>query len=311
MSWDAASRLTRALHLARQGGPHPVHGACLTGESGTGKELFARGIHAASPRADGPFVALNCGAIPAELIQSELFGYAGGSFTGADRKGRPGKFELADKGTLFLDEIGEMPLAMQVNLLRVLEERRVVRVGGSRTVDVDVKIIAATNKDLEAEVAQGRFRADLLFRLNVVRIHIPPLRERGDDVDILAQTHAERLAREFGLDFQGIDPAALARLRAHDWPGNVRELINALEYALNTMDGAILTEDDLPASLRRIEAGSRRAGRDPGRFPARPGGRADPPTFCARHGGNMSRTARDLGIGRNTLYAKMRRLGLD
>ena len=301
--------LTRALHLARRAARTPST-VLVCGESGTGKELFARGIHAAGPRADGPFVALNCGAIPAELIQSELFGYAGGSFTGADRKGRPGKFELADKGTLFLDEIGEMPLAMQVNLLRVLEERQVVRVGGSRTVDVDIKIIAATNKDLDVEVAQGRFRADLLFRLNVVRIHIPPLREREGDVDILAQAHADRLAREFGLDFQGIDPAALARLRAHDWPGNVRELVNALEYALNTMDGAVLTEDDLPASLRRIEV------RPGARDEARTGSLRDQEAglirdALRRHGGNMSRTARDLGIGRNTLYAKMRRLGLD
>ena len=281
----------------------------LTGESGTGKELFAHGIHMASRRASGPFVAVNCGAIAAELIQSELFGYAGGSFTGADRKGRPGKFELADKGTLFLDEIGEMPLAMQVNLLRVLEERQITRVGGNRSVGVDVKIIAATNKDLEMEVAQGRFRADLLYRLNVVRIHVPPLRERGADVDILARAHASRLAAEFGLTFRGIEEAALARLRSYDWPGNVRELINALEHALNTMEGQTLKPEDLAGHVHGIEAGRRAEPKS--HASSLRGQEADLiRDALGRHGGNITRTSRELGIGRNTLYAKMRRLGI-
>ncbi|HCU68562.1 MAG TPA: sigma-54-dependent Fis family transcriptional regulator, partial [Desulfomicrobium sp.] len=279
------------------------------GESGTGKELFARGIHAESGRSDGPFVAVNCGAIAPELIQSELFGYTGGSFTGADRKGRPGKFELADTGTLFLDEIGEMPLAMQVNLLRVLEDRKVMRVGGGRAIPVDVKIIAATNKDLEQEAAQGRFRPDLLYRLNVVRIHIPPLRERGSDIETLARAHAERLAREFGLPFQGIEEAALARLRAHHWPGNVRELINAIEHALNAMEGPLLRVGDLAQHLRTSAAAPRTSGK------LRSGSlryqEADIiREVLERHAGNMSRTAKELGIGRNTLYAKMRRLGI-
>jgi transcriptional regulator of acetoin/glycerol metabolism len=300
--------IAKAIGLARKAARTPST-VLLTGESGTGKELFAHGIHMASSRASGPFVALNCGAIAAELIQSELFGYAGGSFTGADRKGRPGKFELADKGTLFLDEIGEMPLAMQVNLLRVLEERQVTRVGANRSVGVDVKIIAATNKDLEKEAAQERFRADLLYRLNVVRIHIPPLRERGADIDILARAHASRLAAEFGLAFRGIEEAALTRLRAYDWPGNVRELINALEHALNTMEGQTLRIEDLAGHLRGIEAGRRSEPRS--HSSSLRGQEADLiRDALGRHGGNITRAARELGIGRNTLYAKMRRLGI-
>jgi transcriptional regulator of acetoin/glycerol metabolism len=300
--------IAKAIGLARKAARTPST-VLLTGESGTGKELFARGIHAESSRADGPFVAVNCGAIAAELIQSELFGYAGGSFTGADRKGRPGKFELADKGTLFLDEIGEMPMSMQVNLLRVLEERRVTRVGGNRSEPVDVKIVAATNKDLEHEAAQGRFRPDLLYRLNVVRIHIPPLRERGDDIDILARAHASRLAGEFALPFQGIEAAALERLRSHHWPGNVRELINALEHALNAMEGHTLRPDDLAEHLRDVPPGPKQCHNS--RSDSLRGQEADIiRDALERHGGNISRAARQLGIGRNTLYAKMRRLGI-
>jgi DNA-binding NtrC family response regulator len=198
---------------------------------------------------------------------------------------------------------------MQVNLLRVLEERQVTRVGGNRSLGVDVKIIAATNKDLETEAAQGRFRADLLYRLNVVRIHIPPLRERGADVDILAKAHASRLAAEFGLEFRGIEEAALARLRAYEWPGNVRELINALEHALNAMEGKTLRLEDLGGRLRGIETG-RKADSTTHSGSLR-GQEADLiRDALGRHGGNITRTARELGIGRNTLYAKMRRLGI-
>ena len=301
--------IARAIGLARKAARTPSN-VLLTGESGTGKELFARGIHVESGRADGPFVAVNCGAIAAELIQSELFGYSGGSFTGADRKGRPGKFEQADKGTLFLDEIGEMPLPMQVNLLRVLEDRQVTRVGGTRSIPVDVKIVAATNKDLEHEAAQGRFRPDLLYRLNVVRIHIPPLRERCEDIDILARAHAARLAGEFGLPFRNIEEEALARLRAHNWPGNVRELINALEHALNSMEGQMLRSADLAQHLRATPHAPKIAGQP--RCGSLRGQEADIiREVLRRHEGNVSRTARELGIGRNTLYAKMRRLGIE
>lgn len=300
--------LQQAVALAARAARTPST-VLLTGESGTGKELFARGIHEESSRANGPFVAVNCGAMAPELIQSELFGYVGGSFTGADRKGRPGKFELADKGTLFLDEIGEMPLSMQVNLLRVLEERRVVRVGGSKETAVDVKIIAATNKDLEREAAQGRFRADLLYRLNVVRIQIPPLRERAGDIDVLALAHAARLAKEYGLAYERMEPAALKILRAHSWPGNVRELINALEHGLNAMEGRTLRPEHLPAYLQTCEI---RVASAECMFP---GSLRDKEaelirTTLEKHDYNMSRTAKELGIGRNTLYAKLRRLGI-
>lgn len=303
--------MSGALRKARQAARTPST-VLLTGESGTGKELFARGIHEASARAGGPFVAVNCGALARELAQSELFGYKAGAFTGADNKGRIGKFEQADKGTLFLDEISEMPLELQVNLLRPLEERCVVRVGGMRTHPVDVKVIAATNRDLTKLVASGRFREDLYFRINVVRIQIPPLRDRGrEDIRLLAEAHARRLCTSFGLPFAGIDPAALKVLYSHDWPGNVRELLNCVEYAVNAMtDGHILPEH-LPPSLgqpRRTTAEPETAG--PGSFRLENLEVVTIREALTHHGGNVSQAARALGIGRNTLYAKMRKFGI-
>lgn len=313
----------------------------LTGESGTGKELFAQGIHQAGPRADNPFVALNCGALPEELVQSELFGYSSGAFTGADRKGRTGKFEQANGGTLFLDEISEMPLSMQVNLLRVLEERRVTPVGGTRTIDLNIKVIAATNRDLAEEVRAGRFREDLYYRLNVVRIHIPPLRERGRDVLALAEHHARKLAREFDIAFEEFTPDALDRLLAHTWPGNVRELFNALEYALNNMTGARLHADHLPSSLpgtaslsgdeNDVQGTDEHAFSNSGTSGTSGTSQNTPfgaeavstASLClkdveavtirnalAHHHGNVSQAARTLGIGRNTLYAKIKQHGI-
>jgi sigma-54 dependent transcriptional regulator, acetoin dehydrogenase operon transcriptional activator AcoR len=288
----------------------------LTGESGTGKDLLAQGIHQAGPRAKGPFIAVNCGALAKELVQSELFGYCAGAFTGADKKGRLGKFEQAEKGVLFLDEISEMPLPMQVNLLRVLEERAVVRVGGSRPVPVDVKVIAATNRDMAALVAEGRFRQDLFYRLNVIGIHVPPLRERPADVPLLATHQARRLCAAFGLTFAGIAPEVLEALSLHDWPGNVRELVNCMEYAVNTMKDGVIRLEHLPPNVA-------------GRAPA--SGFREPRTACLGnsddfrlqnveaqtirealhfHAGNVRRTARALGIGRNTLYAKMRKFNI-
>ena len=272
--------MATVIHKARQAARTPST-VLLTGESGTGKELFARGIHQAGPRAGGPFVAVNCGALARDLAQSELFGYRPGSFTGADDKGRIGKFEQADKGTLFLDEISEMPLELQVNLLRPLEERSVVRVGGQRCRPVDVKVIAATNRDLAELVAAGRFREDLYFRINVVAIRIPPLRERGeDDVRALAEHHARRLCSAFGLSYAGIEPAALDVLCIHDWPGNVRELINCVEYAVNAMDDGRIRVEHLPP---RLFPGGRPAlaapppDRGVRRFPARKPGGGDHP----------------------------------
>jgi transcriptional regulator with PAS, ATPase and Fis domain len=291
----------------------------ITGESGTGKELFARGIHKSGPRADGPFVAVNCGAISPELVQSELFGYAPGAFTGADRKGRMGKFEEAGGGVLFLDEISEMPLAMQVNLLRALEEREVVRVGESRPRPVDVKVVAATNKDLASLVQEGRFREDLFYRINVVGLHIPPLRERAGDVELLALHHAKRLAREFGQRLEGIDPQALAAMRGHGWPGNVRELVNCVEYAVNTMRGGVIRVEDLPGSIAPQKPRPVEQPQDTVIIPSRSGEcgfklqavEAETIREALRfHGGNISKTAKALGIGRNTLYTKLEKFNI-
>jgi two-component system response regulator PilR (NtrC family) len=221
----------------------------LTGESGTGKELVARAIHSRGPRAAEPFVAVNCGAIPETLIESELFGHTRGSFTNAVAD-RPGLFERADKGTVFLDEIGELPLAMQVKLLRVLQERKVRRVGGAVDVDVDVRIVAATNRHLEAEVAKGTFREDLFFRLNVIQVQLPALRERRADIPLLAEAFVAKFAEQQGSTVRGIADNALAALCAHDWPGNVRELENVIERGVTLASGDVLDLPALPATLR-------------------------------------------------------------
>ncbi|MCG8529062.1 MAG: sigma-54-dependent Fis family transcriptional regulator [Desulfovibrionales bacterium] len=285
----------------------------LTGESGTGKELFARGIHQSGSRADQPFVAVNCGAFSEELVQSELFGYREGAFTGAAKRGRGGKFQKADKGVLFLDEISEMPLAQQVKLLRALEERAVVPVGGTTPVPVDVKIIAATNKNLPELIRQGMFREDLYYRLNVVGIAIPPLRERGNDVDILAEHHLERLCTAFGFACPVISPEAKAVLKAYDWPGNVRELVNCLEYAVNNLSGEVLTIDALPPVLKeraRATSGST-AARHSGKFELKKREENAIREALSFHEGNISKTASALGIGRNTLYGKIQRYHIE
>jgi len=282
----------------------------LTGESGTGKELFARGIHQAGPRAKHPFVAVNCGAFSEELVQSELFGYREGAFTGAVKRGRIGKFQKADKGVLFLDEISEMPLSQQVNLLRTLEERAVVPVGGTTPLPVDVKILAATNKDLRELVKQGRFREDLYYRLNVVTIPIPPLRERGGDVNLLAEYHLERLCSSFGIPCPKIAQETREMLTAHDWPGNVRELINCLEYAANNLSGPCLTVEHLPPYLMEKTGGLPAGGDSPSLdrgFHLKQREASAIREALDFHQGNISKTAKALGIGRNTLYAKMDR----
>jgi DNA-binding NtrC family response regulator len=216
----------------------------LQGESGTGKELFARAIHQLSPRRDRPFVAINCAAIPDTLIENELFGHEKGSFTGASAR-QLGKFELADTGTVFLDEIGELGASVQSKLLRVLQERRFERIGGTAPIDVDVRVICATNRNLTADVKQGRFREDLFFRVNVFPVTIPPLRARRDDVDALAAFFLQRFARELGKPNLRIDDAARAALRAYDWPGNIRELENCIERAAILCDHDAITPADL------------------------------------------------------------------
>jgi transcriptional regulator with PAS, ATPase and Fis domain len=222
----------------------------LQGETGTGKEIFAQSIHNSSARTDGPFVAINCAAIPRELINTELFGYEGGSFTGADRQGRSGKFEQANGGTLFLDEIGDMPLDLQTTLLRAIETRTIVRIGGYRVIPADVRIIVATHKDLREEVKRGNFRSDLYYRLHVLTIHIPSLRNRIDDLPLLVQHFLLRQSRNLGRSFT-ITPEAMILLCQYSWPGNVRELENMLERVTYLMPGSVITITDLPIDVQQ------------------------------------------------------------
>ena len=223
----------------------------IQGESGTGKELFAAAIHNASRCAKGPFVAVNCAAIPDNLLESELFGYEEGAFTGAAKGGRAGKFEIANKGTLFLDEIGELPIHLQPKLLRALQERKIQRVGSSRSIDIDIRIIAATNRDLAAMMETGEFREDLYYRLNVIPIRVPALRERKEDILMLAE-YFLRMYREMleKNEILGFDGESSALLQAYDWPGNVRELQNAVEYAVNKCSGNQITLEDIPGRIR-------------------------------------------------------------
>jgi DNA-binding NtrC family response regulator len=235
--------LEAAVALARKVAPSRST-VLVTGETGTGKELVAGLIHGLSPRADGPFVKVNCAALPETLLESELFGHERGAFTGADRT-RIGRFEQAHGGTIFLDEIGDMAAATQAKLLRVLQDREFFRLGGTRAIRSDVRIVAATNQDLEREIRSGRFREDLFFRLNVIRIHMPPLRDRPDDVELVALHLAGQFARELGRPLRVLSEGAVARLRAHAWPGNVRELRNVLERAVLLADGERIEADDI------------------------------------------------------------------
>ena len=285
----------------------------ITGENGTGKELVARGLHEASPRRDQAFVEVNCAAIPSELIESELFGHMKGSFTGAFAD-RAGKFEQADGGTLFLDEVGDMSLSAQAKLLRVLQEGVVTRIGGSKSIQVDVRVLAATNKDLEGEIAEQRFREDLLYRLNVVPIEVPPLGERIEDIPALVAHFAERLSASAGVPGKKFAADAVARLQARAWPGNIRELRNAVERALILAPGKVVTAADIGRLLPGADGG--------GTVPATPGGAHTFETFkqeaektfliqqLREHDWNVSETARTLKMPRSNLYKKIERYGL-
>ncbi|EGW41952.1 sigma-54-dependent Fis family transcriptional regulator [Desulfosporosinus sp. OT] len=279
----------------------------LTGESGTGKELFAQAIHNRSGRSEGPFVAVNCAALPRELIQSELFGYNEGAFTGAKRGGNPGKFELANEGTIFLDEIGDMPMELQVNLLRVIQERKVTRVGGEKVIPVNVRIIAATNKDLMRAVEEGRFREDLYYRLNVLKIHIPPLRERGKDIDLLTIHLINIFSENLGKEIDGAELEFFEAVRNYSWPGNVRELQNAVEYAMNMAEGEYLSVTDLPCSIHRQPDFLKEVGEVISLTEIE---KITVESTFNKFNGNITQTARALGIGRNTLYDKLRKLGV-
>jgi two-component system response regulator AtoC len=237
-------QLGAAIALADKVARHPST-VLVTGESGTGKELVARHLHRQSPRASAPFVAVNCGAIPETLLESELFGHAKGAFTGATSE-RDGLFADADGGTLFLDELGELPIALQVKLLRALQEGEVRRVGDNASRSVDVRLITATARDLEADVAEGRFRADLYYRVNVVRIHLPALRERAEDIPELVRHFVDRFNRRLGLHVTGVSAAAMRALVEYPWPGNVRELENVIERAMVLTDGPQLGVEQLP-----------------------------------------------------------------
>ncbi|MFL6198441.1 MAG: sigma-54-dependent transcriptional regulator [Thermoanaerobaculia bacterium] len=229
----------------------------LTGESGTGKEMFSRALHALSPRKDGPFVALNCAAIPESLLENELFGHEKGAFTGADRR-QPGRFEMAERGTLMLDEIGELPLSVQGKVLRVLEERTYERVGGGRTLRADVRLVAATNRNLDSMVSEGAFRSDLFFRLNVFPIELPSLRERASDVPLLARHLLEEIARRHKMEPPRLDEDAEQILMDQPWPGNVRELANVLERAVILSDGPAVRASDLRPLLHLLSPSGER-----------------------------------------------------
>lgn len=247
--------MQRVLQAVEQVAPTDIS-VLITGESGTGKELIAKAIHAGSPRKDQPLVVVNCGAIPEGILESELFGHEKGSFTGAVGT-RKGYFEVADAGTIFLDEIGEMPLATQVKILRVLEYKEFMRVGGSTTIHVDVRVIAATNKELEAEVKRGTFRQDLFFRLNAVTIHIPPLRERREDIRLLVDLFARGFCRENHIEFEGFTESAYHLLENYSWPGNVRQLRNLVESIIVLEKGKRIDEGTLARHLRLSGEGER------------------------------------------------------
>jgi PAS domain S-box-containing protein len=279
----------------------------IEGESGTGKELVARALHNLGPRRDGPFIAVNCGALPDTLLESELFGYVKGAFTDA-RTDKPGRFLLADKGTLFLDEIGELSAAMQVKLLRVLQERTVEPLGATRAVPVDVRVVAATNKDLAAETDAGRFRQDLFYRLNVVRVTVPSLEERRDDIPLLVDHFIRRFNLLQGRRIAGLTPRALGALLDAPYPGNVRELENAVEHGFVLCQGELIDIGHLPPKFHAYAPTL--AQPSAGLTPLESAEARTISEALARNRGNRTRTARELGLSRNTLWRKMKRLGL-
>ena len=320
-----SAALRGVLDLARKVARHPST-VLVTGESGTGKELVARLVHQASPRASEPFVAINCAAIPDALLESELFGHVRGAFTGADRE-RAGLFEEADGGTLFLDEIGELPLALQVKLLRALQEGQIRRVGDNGERGVDVRVVAATSRDLELEVREGRFRSDLYYRVNVVRLHLPPLRERGDDVIELARHFVSWHAGRMQLQPPVIAAPALRALLDYAWPGNVRELENAMERAVVLAEDGRIGLDELPPAVRGVRAGDTTA-LSVDQLPAMVHAATSDTDLSVkrqteslertliaqalqRTGGNRTRAAQLLDLSHRALLYKIREYGLD
>jgi DNA-binding NtrC family response regulator len=283
----------------------------ITGESGTGKELVARAIHERSGRAAGPYVALNCAAVPATLIASELFGYEKGSFTGATAR-KHGHIEHAHRGTLFLDEIGDMPIDLQGLLLRFLQEGEILRVGGRQPIKVDVRVVAATNVRLREAIAAGKLREDLYYRLNVLTLHLPPLRERDGDVEVLAIYFLRQIGQELGRELRGFTPAALAAMLAYPWPGNVRELIATIRRAVVLANGPLVDVADLrldpvPAPPSRVAARPSRPRTAPRPKPGSDGEREAILQALQESAFNMTRAAQLLGVARATLYRMLQR----
>lgn len=318
--------LKRALKLA-MAASNNMSNVLLQAESGTGKEVFAQSIHNASRRSNGPFVAINCAAMPRELVGSELFGYAEGAFTGARRGGRPGKFEMANQGTLLLDEIGDMPLEQQAVLLRALQEKTIMRIGGDVLRPVDVRIIAATNQNLLDLVEQGRFRADLYYRLNVVQIWIPPLRERGDDIKLLVKHFLDEMSPKMNKTIRGWDEEVAVCLQAYHWPGNIRQLQNVIERILLLVDDDWITMEHLPREIvMKVSSGNLHLREDkaPALLMPKPVSNRMARKLVAieqekesiidaldRNAGNISKTAHDLGVSRSTLYRKMNEYAIE
>ncbi|MGC7870110.1 sigma-54-dependent Fis family transcriptional regulator [Desulfosporosinus sp. SYSU MS00001] len=324
--------LQKGIELAKIAATSKSH-VLIQGESGTGKEVFAQAIHNSSSRRNGPFVPINCGAIPRELIGSELFGYEGGAFTGAKSGGRPGKFELAAGGTLFLDEIGDMPLEQQVALLRVLQDKRVMRIGGYQSVLVDVRIICATNKNLREEVRKGNFRQDLFFRLNVLNISLPPLRERREDIPLLFRAFYKELCTKLGVNLLPVDSRVVTYLSQYHWPGNVRELQNVIERMVNLAQGQGIRPEHLPDEIllpdpsvsqpereRFSDSAKRLNALNKVNTLTNDQDKLSIKKLLARNErqeiinklltcqGNISHTAKEMGISRNSLYKKLKKL---
>ncbi|WP_301193984.1 sigma-54-dependent Fis family transcriptional regulator [uncultured Desulfovibrio sp.] len=313
----ASDAIVHAVDLARMAAQSDIT-TLLLGESGTGKELFAHAVHNGSARRRGPFVTINCGALPRELVQSELFGYEPGAFTGAVKNGKAGKFELADKGTIFLDEIGEMPFDAQTNLLRLIQNREVSRLGSTASRTVDVRIIAATNRNLQTAMESGTFRSDLYYRLCVFAINVPSLRSRPTDIGVLAEHFRERYVARLGRRIRGFTHEAMQLLLRYAWPGNIRELENVVEYAVNICAGPYIQAGDLPVTVSGAVGTPLRPQQMPS--PAAPS--VEAPTLyqlernaivevLAHFNGNMSVAAEELGIARSALYSKLARFGID
>jgi DNA-binding NtrC family response regulator len=304
-----SAEMQQLYQMIRQVGPTKAT-VLVQGESGTGKELIARALHQMSPRARKDFIPVHCAALPETLLESELFGHERGAFTGAVSR-RPGRFEVANNGTLFLDEIGEIPLSMQVKLLRVLEQREIQRVGGNETLKVDVRLIVATNRDLEEEVAEGRFREDLYYRLKVVQIVAPPLRHRRSDIPLLAQHFLAEFARENGRSVPTLSRDAVEALQAYHWPGNVRELRNIMENTFVFLQGDTVTARDLPGTIKNEKVAPSDTLSIPMGLPLEEVETIYLKRTLAAVDGNRTRAAEALGISRRTLQRRIKELGIE